>query len=74
MMLHMERRYRTLADYFEQTGKTHQELADQLGVTRFYVTLLSHGQRTPSLPMALRIQRLTGVPVESMVGAGAKAS
>lgn len=63
----MERRYRTLADYFEQTGKPYRELADRLGITPVYVALLVRGRRTPSLPMALRIQEMTGVPVETMV-------
>lgn len=63
----MRQRYRTLADYFEQTRATHESLADELGLTRPYISMIASGARQPSLNVALRIQSLTGVPVESLV-------
>lgn len=63
----MRQRYRTLNDYFEQTGETQHAFAARLGVTPAYISMLRAGQREPTLRMALRIHELTGVPVEAMV-------
>ena len=63
----MTRKYRTLADYFEQTGATQESLATKLGVDRSYVSYLVAGKRQPALDLAVRISRLTGVPVESLI-------
>jgi transcriptional regulator with XRE-family HTH domain len=60
-------RYKTLADYLEQTGKTQRYLATKLGITPAYVSFLVSGDRQPSLDLALRIEALTGVPLESLV-------
>jgi transcriptional regulator with XRE-family HTH domain len=60
-------RYKTLADYLEQTGKTQAFLADKLGITRAYVSYLVSGDRQPSLSLALRIEALTGVALSSLV-------
>lgn len=64
---HMAQRYRTLADYFEQTGRTHRSLAIKLGVDRSYISLLVSRNRQPSLPMAIEIAKYTGVPLESLL-------
>lgn len=61
------RKYKTLADYLEQTGKTQDSLAERLGVSVSYVCLLVSGRRQPSLPLAIRIEAATGVPVEALV-------
>lgn len=63
----MKQRYRTLNDYFEQTGTTHQALADRLGVTAAYVSMMRAGKRQPSLGMALRLHNETGVPLEALL-------
>lgn len=46
---------------------THEWLAKQLGVNRSYVSLLRSGERRPGRDLAVRIERITGVPVESFV-------
>lgn len=69
----MKQRYRTLADYFDQTGATQESLSAALGISRSYVCLLASGARQPGLPLAIRIAEYTGVPVEALV-AQAKAS
>ena len=63
----VRQRYRSLADYFEQTGKTQESLAVRLEVSRSYVSLLASGERQPGLRLALRIASITGVPVEALV-------
>lgn len=63
----MKPRYRDLNTYFEKTGKTQRWLAEQLGVSRGYVSLIASGERQPSLTVSLRIEKLTGVPIQSLV-------
>lgn len=63
----MTQRYKTLADFFEQTGTTQQALAGKLGIQSSYVSLITSGQRQPSLKLALRISEETGVPIETLV-------
>jgi len=63
----VKQRYRTLADYFEQTGTSQIALARKLKVSKSYISLLASGERQPSLSLALRIEALTGVPASSMV-------
>ncbi|MBK7403561.1 MAG: helix-turn-helix transcriptional regulator [Phycisphaerales bacterium] len=51
------------------------ELAEQLGVSRQTVNALETGKYDPSLPLAFRIARLFGAPIETIFddaeGAGA---
>lgn len=63
----MAQKYRTLADYFKQTGKSKRSLAKRLDVSESYVSLIAAGKRQPSLAVALRIESLTGVPAEALV-------
>ena len=63
----VRQRYRTLNDYFEQTGETHQSLADRLGVTAAYVSMMRAGKRQPSLGLALKLHEETGVPMEALL-------
>lgn len=63
----MRQKYRTLAEYLKGTGTSQAQFAATLGVDRSYVSLIASGERQPALDLALRISRLTGVPVESLV-------
>jgi transcriptional regulator with XRE-family HTH domain len=67
-------RYRSLADYFIQTGRTQESLASKLGVTPAYISLLTSGSRQPGLKLALRIEAMTGLPVEALAANERKAS
>jgi transcriptional regulator with XRE-family HTH domain len=55
----------TLSDAMRDRGLTDQALADQLGVSRPYVTRLRQGRRTPSVTVAAKIQEITKVPAIS---------
>lgn len=70
----MKQRYRTLADYFEQTGETQESLADALRISRSYVSMLVSGVRQPALALALQIEARTGVPASALVMRERKAS
>jgi putative transcriptional regulator len=59
----MENRIRTER---EQRGWTQAVLAEQLSVSRQTVVALETGKYDPSLPLAFRISRLFGKPVEDL--------
>jgi plasmid maintenance system antidote protein VapI len=63
----VKQRYRTLADYFEQTERPQVELALELGVSKAFISMLVKGQRKASPALAMRITELTGVNLASMV-------
>jgi plasmid maintenance system antidote protein VapI len=57
----------TLAEWFAaDSDRTHDALAQQVGVSRAYISMLVAGRREPSLSVALTIADLTGVPVHSL--------
>lgn len=63
----VKQRYRTLTDYFTQTGETRASLARELGVSKGFVAMLAKGERFASPEMALRIAELTGVAPLSLL-------
>jgi transcriptional regulator with XRE-family HTH domain len=67
------KKYASLAAYLEDTETTHDALAERLGISRSYVTLLASGDRQPALDLAIRIEEATGVPVASLVSERASA-
>lgn len=54
-------RYRTLADYFEQTETKQAPLARRLHISKTYMSMLVAGDRQPSIALALKIELETGV-------------
>jgi transcriptional regulator with XRE-family HTH domain len=61
------RTYPNLTAYLDDTGLTQVELAIKLQRSQAYVSKLVNGLQQPSLNEALRIARICGVPVESLV-------
>lgn len=49
-----------------ERGWTQQDLADRIGVSRQTVNAIETGKYDPSLPVALRLARLFGRPVEAL--------
>lgn len=66
----MKRRkaYPSLQAYVEATGIEQQTLAKKAGVVPSHIGMILSGERTPSLPLALRLARIANIPVESLVG------
>jgi antitoxin component HigA of HigAB toxin-antitoxin module len=59
--------YTSLQDWLERTGTPVQTLAKLAGMDRTHLSrVLSHSRRC-SLDAALRLHRVTGVPVEKLV-------
>ena len=56
---------RTIADYLAEKNTTQADLADKIGVSEGMLSLIIRGFRQPSLDVALRIEKETGVPVEA---------
>lgn len=62
-----KRPYDSLQDWLERTGTPVQTLARLAGMDRTHLSrVLTHSRRC-SLDAALRLHRVTGVPVENLV-------
>ena len=55
-----------------ERGWSQAELADRLGVARQSVNAIETGKFDPSLPLAFRIARLFGQPVEAIFEDGGR--
>ena len=51
---------------FDNGQMTQQQLADKVGVTRQTIIAIEAGKYAPSLPLAFRIARTFGVPIEQV--------
>jgi len=51
---------------FENGEMTQQQLADKTGVTRQTILAIEAGKYAPSLPLAFRIAKTFGVPIEAV--------
>ena len=51
---------------FENGEMTQQKLADKVGVTRQTIIAIESGKYAPSLPLAFRIARTFGMPIEKV--------
>ncbi len=63
----MEKKQTKLKTHLEATGIKQAALADMVGVSKGYMSLIINGKRGPRLKVALAIQRATlgAVPVEA---------
>ena len=50
----------------QDQGMTQQALADALGVSRQTIHSIESGKYDPSLPLAFKIARLLGQPIEAI--------
>jgi transcriptional regulator with XRE-family HTH domain len=46
---------------------TDQKLADEVGVSRPYLTRIKLGERQPSLPVAARLAKVTKLPLTAFI-------
>jgi transcriptional regulator with XRE-family HTH domain len=61
--------HKNLADFLTQTGTTQQDFASKLGISAAHLSRLVNGERTASLPLALRIASEASIPIESLLPA-----
>jgi transcriptional regulator with XRE-family HTH domain len=53
-----------LIRFKQSRGITQGELADMLGMPQSQVSRLSNGRRRPSLETMIRVERITGIPLD----------
>jgi transcriptional regulator with XRE-family HTH domain len=53
---------RRLRAWLKTSRRSQVSLAKELGISTPYISMLLAGQRTPSLPVAKRLQEITGIP------------
>lgn len=51
----------------KEKDKSLQSLADDLGCTQSFLSQIELGEKQPSLTMAARLQRATGLPMEAFL-------
>ena len=51
---------------FENGQMTQQQLADKTGVTRQTIIAIEAGKYAPSLPLAFKIAKTFGIPIEQV--------
>ena len=51
---------------FENGEMTQQQLADKAGVTRQTIIAIEAGKYAPSLPLAFKIAKAFGVPIQNV--------
>jgi len=52
-----------LSRYLERTHQTQRELARSLRITEAFLSQIMNRHRTPALPTAATIERVTGIPM-----------
>lgn len=57
-----------LKKYRLENKLTQQVLADRIGINKTTYSNFETGARNPSLRVALKIQKITGIPVEALFG------
>lgn len=60
---------RKIAAVLAREGISQNQLARECGVSTAYLSLIAQRKRQPSLPVALRLQARTGIPVEAFATA-----
>lgn len=58
----------TLQAFLNESGMPQYELAKRADITESHLSMILSGERTPSLPLALKLARIANIPVESLVG------
>ena len=56
---------RALRLWLDRSSTRRAELADQLSISRPYLSQILHAERRPGLDLLVRIEQRTGVPVVS---------
>jgi len=59
------KRYPTLKAYVK--GRTQEQVAAELGIRQGQLSKYLRGEQMPRLDVALRIHKITGVPLEALI-------
>jgi len=58
----------TLHAYMDEMAVSQRTLAKRAGITQAHLSMILSGDRTPSLPLALKLARIANIPVETLIG------
>lgn len=59
-----------LREWIRRSERTQAETAELFGITESYVSMLVNRKSTPGREMAVKIERLTGIPVAAWTLSG----
>jgi transcriptional regulator with XRE-family HTH domain len=66
--LGMKIQYDSLSEYLQKEGLSQAEFGRMIGRSRFSVSRYVNGTRSPRKRIAAQIARLTGIPLETVLG------
>jgi len=58
----------TLQAYMDETGISQGSLSKRADISQAHLSMILSGERTPSLPLALKLARIANIPVETLIG------
>jgi transcriptional regulator with XRE-family HTH domain len=58
--------FSSLRAFFDQAGALQVDVAKDAGISESHLSNIVNGRRTPGYDLAVRLSRLTNVPVESI--------
>ena len=58
---------RALTEYFMQPGRRQTRLADELNISRGYISDMVAGKKRPSPKLAAKIEKITGIPLRRLL-------
>lgn len=64
-MTDLQRRVRK---FLKKQKKNQGEFAQELGISEAFLSQILSGKRQPSLPLAVKLEELTGVPARDFAG------
>lgn len=62
-----QRVYPNLVSFFDKADETQQQIANELGISTAYMSMIKWRQRQPDLKLALKISERCNVPLESLI-------
>jgi transcriptional regulator with XRE-family HTH domain len=65
-------KYSNLSEYLTKTDTRVEDFAARVGISIGYVSMIANGQRTPSLPVAMRVAKAADIPLQSLLGPAAE--
>jgi len=59
--------FTNLNDYKNKKGLSNREMAQQLGISESYLSEILSGQKTPSKRLAIKISKITNIPILNLL-------
>ena len=59
--------FANLNDYKNKKALSNREMAQQLGISESYLSEILSGQKTPSKRLAIKISKITNIPILNLL-------